>query len=263
LDHQNPQWYVGRRYAYTRVKPDHISAPFVRYFDKRKLPAPGLKAKFYPPSYRRIELPTDLGEQLQQARLLTCLHDRRTRRSISADPLAVSEVAKLLIPSLGKSGVFHAADIDGKEVEGAAFDGASYPSPGGLFACTTYVIWRETPGGPHAGFYVDQLKNTLVQVTPHFDVAGSLLTGADWARAAPLIVVICSWYGRIAEKYGAHAYRKSFIEAGHIGQNLTLCATALGLKNVPLSGFDYQRLAAQLDLKETEETPIYTVVIGK
>ncbi len=263
MDQQNPQWYIGRRYVYSRVKPDHIKAPYFRYNDGIKLPTPGVKPKFYPPSYKRIQLSESLDPRLKQVGLLQCLETRRSQRTFGPHVINLDELASILSPSLGKSGTFYGADPQGNEVKAVGFDGTSYPAPGGLYSCTTYVIYRETEGGPHVGYYFDQVKRQLVQINSNVDLISTLVSGAEWAAKASAIVVICAWYGRIAEKYGAHSYRKSFIEAGHIGQNVALCATALGLKQVPLAGFDFQRLAAQLDLLETEETPIYSVVMGK
>jgi SagB-type dehydrogenase family enzyme len=63
-------------------------------------------------------------------------------------------------------------------------------------------------------------------------------------------------------KYGQRGYRHVLLDAGHVGQNLYLVATALGLGPTAIGGFFDRELGALLELPEDEE-PFYVVCIGQ
>jgi SagB-type dehydrogenase family enzyme len=58
-------------------------------------------------------------------------------------------------------------------------------------------------------------------------------------------------------------YRFALLEAGHVGQNILLVATALGLGAVPLGGY-YDRLTDHfLGLDSVNESTLYTFAVGR
>ncbi len=75
-------------------------------------------------------------------------------------------------------------------------------------------------------------------------------------------IVLTSVIARSEVKYGPKAYPFSLIEAGHIGQNLTLTATNLEIGSCPIGGFIDETLSEILDLTE-DEIPIYVISFGK
>jgi len=62
-------------------------------------------------------------------------------------------------------------------------------------------------------------------------------------------------------KYGERGYRYVWLEAGHVGQNLYLIATALGLGAVAIGGF-FDAEANHLAELPADEQFIYMVCIG-
>lgn len=75
-------------------------------------------------------------------------------------------------------------------------------------------------------------------------------------------IVFTSVISRSEIKYGYRAYPYSLIEAGHMGQNILLAATEIGIGACPVSGFVDDTVIKILDLTEGE-IPIYTISIGR
>ena len=71
------------------------------------------------------------------------------------------------------------------------------------------------------------------------------------------MIFVAAVFGRTRFKYGVRGYRFALLEAGHVGQNVLLAATALGLGAVPLGGY-YDRLTDEfLGLDGVNESTLY------
>lgn len=77
-----------------------------------------------------------------------------------------------------------------------------------------------------------------------------------------MVVVLSAVLARSLPKYGDRGYRYLLLEAGHVGQNLDLVASALGLGAVNLGGFYDDELARLLCLDPEWEIPLYATAIG-
>ena len=82
------------------------------------------------------------------------------------------------------------------------------------------------------------------------------------AQGAALLVVLAADCRRVVREYGEHAHRLVCIEAGHIGQNISLEATALGLGVIGLGAMDPSTIRGILGIRETED-PVYVLALGK
>jgi SagB-type dehydrogenase family enzyme len=67
----------------------------------------------------------------------------------------------------------------------------------------------------------------------------------------------------IPSKYGLRGYRFALLEAGHVGQNLVLAATGLGLGAVPLGGYYDRPTDELLGLDGVNESTLYLVAVGR
>ncbi len=79
---------------------------------------------------------------------------------------------------------------------------------------------------------------------------------------AAVVFIIVAEPQRSARKYGKRSWRYCLLEAGHIGQNLLLQATAMSLASVPVGAFDDAGLAQLLDLP-TGRKPTYLICVGQ
>ena len=80
---------------------------------------------------------------------------------------------------------------------------------------------------------------------------------ASCSRASAAVVARHGVFWRSRFKYGDRAYRFTLLEAGHVGQNLVLAATALGLAAVPIGGFFDRRVDAFLGIDGLHEASLY------
>ena len=74
-------------------------------------------------------------------------------------------------------------------------------------------------------------------------------------------ILFTSVISRSEIKYGLRAYPYSLIEAGHMGQNILLASTEIGIGACPVSGFVDKKVKEILDLTENE-IPIYSISLG-
>ncbi|MGC8542871.1 SagB/ThcOx family dehydrogenase [Caldivirga sp.] len=81
-----------------------------------------------------------------------------------------------------------------------------------------------------------------------------------WVLNAPVNIVICAVYERTTRVYGERGVRYVHMEVGHVGENIYLMATALGLGTVAVGAF-YDDKVAQI-IGTGCEAPLYIMPIG-
>jgi SagB-type dehydrogenase family enzyme len=96
------------------------------------------------------------------------------------------------------------------------------------------------------------------------DVKNVLLSATNDQRisSAALVIVLTGVVGRTAQKYDVRGLRYVLIEAGHIAQNLSLVATALGLGCYCIGGFVDDQIGDLLDIRHEMEDALYLIAIG-
>jgi len=139
------------------------------------------------------------------------------------------------------------------------------PSAGGLYPLEVNLIVRAVDGLDPGVYHFVPAADGLEQLRSD-PIPKSLLTylfmGQPWVAQAALTAVLSAVPGRTLPKYGDRGYRYLLIEAGHVGQNLTLVASALGLGVVSLGGFFDDEVAGILRLDTEHEVPLYALAIG-
>lgn len=177
---------------------------------------------------------------------------RRSIRHYSKEPLTLQELARILWAAQGitdpKTG-FRAA-----------------PSAGATYPLEVYVASGDGGvTGLEAGIYrYDPLKHEL-KLRVKGDFRGELASAAleqSWVRNAPVDVVIAAVYERTTRRYGDRGVRYVHMEVGHVGENIYLQATALGLGTVVVGAFDDDRVQKILRLPR-DQKPLYIIPIGR
>lgn len=210
------------------------------------------------PGSRRLDLgPRDFR---LSAALGTVLQSRRSVRDLRLRPLALSRVARLLHASYGVRGY--------RGREGWRSYDRPCPSAGGLYPLELYVAAQRVRGLPDGLYHYDARAHQL-------ELRGSRPVHAELARTLPgretqavvrsanLVIVMAAIFDRTTWKYGERGYRYVWLEAGHLGQNLYLAATALRLGAVSLGAFFDEELNDVLGLTTGEEEAIYVVCVGQ
>jgi SagB-type dehydrogenase family enzyme len=73
-------------------------------------------------------------------------------------------------------------------------------------------------------------------------------------------IIIAAAYGRTTSHYGQRGIRYVHMEAGHVGQSVSLQAGALSLGTVMIGAFEDKEVKEILAI---EEDPLYIIPVGK
>jgi len=222
------------------VDPDEIEAHTLT-LDYRRYPA---AAKVALPAARPLALS-----------LADALRARRSVREFSGAAVSLDAIATLL--ALG-CGVQRSVNGDGARVPAR-----SAPSPGALYPIEVYPLVLRATGLASGLYHYAPLEHELaflraVSADETLALNRPLLQPAD----ASLVVVLAARFERVQKKYGERGYRFALLEAGHIAQNVSLLAAALGLDAVCMGGFFDEPMNQLLQLDGVREAAVYSVVLG-
>jgi SagB-type dehydrogenase family enzyme len=151
----------------------------------------------------------------------------------------------------------------GRDAEFVRQPRRSYPSAGASYPLELYLLIQERietflPGVYHYCALTDQLE--LVDGEQPRSVVRTTFNRVRQLDNA-VIAVITAVLGRITPKYGDRGYRYALLEAGHLGQNITLACAEIKVACCPLGGFLDQMLADLLHLRSSE-IPLYAFAFG-
>jgi len=207
--------------------------------------------KEFPASLRRIFLPSP--EQKGGKPIWEAIAQRRSQREFSPHPISFAQLSQLLWATQGIT------------ARAWGYDFRAAPSAGALYPIETYVAVNR----------VDKLAPGLY----HFDIKGNQLVllkegnlGGDLCRAglgqgmleeASCIFVWTATVGRSKWKYRERAYRYIYMDAGHIGQNLYLAATAMNLGCCTVGAFYDEEVDRLIGIDGREEISIYLGAVGR
>lgn len=135
-----------------------------------------------------------------------------------------------------------------------------YPSGGALYPCDIHVVPGAVNGVDRVCRY-DARDHSLVD---YGVPAGNFLAveTAPGQAPPPVAFAISATLDRTTAKYGPRGYRFALLEAGHIGQNLILAATALGLPSLVYSSYYDAELERWLGLDGVNEVILSVVLVG-
>jgi SagB-type dehydrogenase family enzyme len=173
------------------------------------------------------------------------INERRSIRTYKDAPLTLKEVSQLLWAAQGKV-------ASGKRAAPSA--GATYPMELYLIAGNVEDL--------SPGLYKYILDDHSLLLVKEGDLRKSVSERAlrqDMILKAPITIVISAVFERTRARYGARAERYVYMEAGHIGQNIYLQATALGLGTVAVGAFIDDEVKRALGIKEE---PLYLFPVG-
>lgn len=196
---------------------------------------------------RDFEFGVDIGDVLAK---------RRSVRQFSGAPLPLEVLGRLL----------HASHGCGKRRRADGMGGHQRPAPsaGGMYPIELYVVTSVVADLGDGVYHYDAHDHALELRSPgnQNERMIELTMGQDMVLHANAICVLTAVRDRTMFKYGQRGYRFLFLDAGHVGQNLYLVATALGLGPVGIGGFLDVELGELLGLPSGEE-PLYVVAIGQ
>jgi len=90
-----------------------------------------------------------------------------------------------------------------------------------------------------------------------------MLAFQKWATSAPVVVYLTCVAYRAEWRYSIMAHRVVLIDLGHVGQNLMLSASAMGLGSCCIAAYDQTLCDQALGIDGYEEYTVYACTIGK
>jgi SagB-type dehydrogenase family enzyme len=173
------------------------------------------------------------------------LYQRRSVRDYKRGPLSLDQVSQLLWAASGENLYKRTA-----------------PSAGATYPLEIYLAVGEVEGLEPGIYHYSPSKNSL-EIVKEKDVRNGLTRAAlrqEMIEEAPVSIIIAADYGRTTDRYGQRGIRYVHMEVGHVGQNVSLQAIALGLGTVMIGAFEDQKVKEVLGI---EEEPLYIIPIGK
>ncbi len=77
-----------------------------------------------------------------------------------------------------------------------------------------------------------------------------------------MVFILTGYFACSATRFGSRAYRYAAMDAGHVGENLYLTATALGLSVTGVGAFFDDQVNAFLDIDGRREAVLYLNAVG-
>ena len=177
------------------------------------------------------------------------VQERRSVRSFSPDPLALSEVSQLLWAAQGIT------SPEGKRTA---------PSAGALYPVEIYLAAGQVTDLAPGLYLYDPGVHQLILIREG-DLRQDLYQAAlqqNAVRDAPAVLILSGVYERTTGKYGERGIRYVHMEIGFSSQNVYLQAESLELGTVFIGAFHDDRIKRMLQFGEGE-TPLGLMPVGK
>jgi SagB-type dehydrogenase family enzyme len=178
-------------------------------------------------SFALPETPLPLSHPFERV-----MSSRASRRDFSGEPLTLEQFGTLLHYSWGIRRSTRAYNTRGFPVRFA-------PSAGGLQSIELYAVVNAVESLPQGLYHFDPL-GPAVDLVNEGNMRRKLVLYCfqqEWLNYASVVLLISCVKHRVDWKYGTRAYRFMQMDAGFVGQNIYLVATALGLRTLALAGF--------------------------
>lgn len=197
-------------------------------------------------------IPLPPVEPEKKADFWDTLSSRRSQRDFTADPLSLDELALLIFATQGITEKF----------DDNLFRAA--PSAGALYPVETYIMVNRIADLEPGIYHLNVLKQSLdlIRSGDHSSMLAMAALGQTMISDSSATFIWTALAGRSKWKYHERAYRYIYLDAGHIGQNLYLAATALGLGCCTIGAFIDGEVNDIIGIDGQSETAVYLGVVG-
>ncbi|MFA4668153.1 SagB/ThcOx family dehydrogenase [Pyrococcus kukulkanii] len=136
------------------------------------------------------------------------------------------------------------------------------PSAGATYPFEVYVVVGKVKDLEPGIYHYDPFSHSI-KLIKRGDFRRALQKAAlnqAWVGSAAIDIVLVAYYERTTKYYGERGRMYVHMEAGHIGQNIYLQATALNLGTVAVGAFYEDQVAEILGV---DGVPLYIFPVGK
>ena len=166
--------------------------------------------------------------------LVSLIRDRRSARIYTQEEMTLDQLSFLLWATQGVKGIRGKAYATLRTV----------PGGGARHEFETYLLVRNVTGlNPGAYHYLpmEHALEFLHAVDDLDNVVTETLSGQSWAAKANVVFYWAMVAYRCEWRYGIYAHRPALIDVGHVGQNLYLGCTGLGLGCCAIAAFEHEK----------------------
>jgi len=203
------------------------------------------------PKAEKLELPRKWD--LEEARIIPLLQNRRSLRKYSSTPASIHDLAFMLWASQGIT------------AQAGKYFFRTSPSGGALYPIETYLSIHSINNVQAGLYHFDPELFQLERLTEN-SMADDIAKGCLNQKFVGLSAVTFIWSGvfyRNMNKYGDRGLRYILLDAGHICQNVLMAAEAVGCGGCPVAAFFDDELNSILNIDGDEESVLYLASIGK
>ena len=202
-----------------------------------------------------ISLPTNFEDLEINNNFMDVINNRKSNRVYTDEPISILQLSYLLWASQGVK------NIRGKKYATIR----TVPSGGARHGFETYLMVRKVEGLKPGKYHYLPMHHEMEYLGEVENIERTIddsLCGQTWATKASvvfywsLVCYRCEW------RYGIYAHRPAMIDAGHVGQNLYLACTALGLGTCAIAAYDNNVCDPEFELDGDEELIVYTAPVG-
>lgn len=186
----------------------------------------------------------------------TTVRARLSCRQFRVEPVSLQALSTLLFAGYG---ILDSIDLDGEFME------RPVPSGGALYPLELYVLAQNIAALTGGVWHYVPLGHRLELVHPYplpRLFTAEMFLGQSYLADCAAIVMITSIAERSMWKYEDRGYRYILLEAGHVAQNLNLCATAMGLGCLNLGGFFDRDILGLIGAEPDDQIALYGVAVG-
>lgn len=202
-----------------------------------------------------IRLPRNFEALGLKNDLVALLRDRKSSRVYTMEKMTLLQLSFLLWATQGV-----------KSVRGKNYATLrTVPCGGARHEYETYLLVMNVEGLAPGAYHYLPMEHSIELLHGVEDFRGTVdktLVGQVWAAKANVIFYWAMNAYRAEWRYTIQAHRPALIDVGHIGQNLYIGCTAMGLGVCGLAAFSHEACNELFGLDGQEEFVAYTAPVG-
>ena len=190
--------------------------------------------------------------------LYDAINNRRSLRQYSDESLSMEELSFLLWAS------FWARDF--KTSERHEFTMRNVPSAGARHPLECYLMINRVEGIKPGLYHYHPIRHMLVRLERDEDIAEQVYEAAmrqEMVAKSAVTFIVSAIPERTAWRYSQRAYRYFYLDAGHVGQNISLACEAIGAGACMIGAYQDEAMDDVIQANGKDEFVIYAFSVGK
>lgn len=212
----------------------------------------------------RKTYPTAMLVDLPREATPTCdlseaLKARVSARKFSSKPIDLRDLAKLMYLAY-----FPTRTLKVERLPTLFMEYRPYPSGGGLYPVELYIIVTNGEGISPGVYHVraDLRALEFIQAIDLHKLSAVCVDRSAKPSTWSALCVMTAVLPRTITKYAHRGYRFALLEAGHLGQNICLSASALGIGSLVWGAYFDDRLSELIGINTADEIVVSAIILG-